>query len=70
MKDDPIIKAKELIDIIKYFHSLKRVELPEGMKCPLDTGDDEVSHYDLSQAAFGLGLIYWTCKFCGEWFSD
>lgn len=74
INNDPILKAKELVNILKYFKSIKTINLPRGMKCPLDIEiedkEADLTHYELSQAVAGLGFIRWNCPFCGEHFED
>ena len=70
MDKDPIIKAKELIKVLRYFQTIKKVTLPKGMKCPFDIEDDELGHYELSEATSGLGYIRWDCPFCGKHFEE
>lgn len=70
MEKDVIIKATELIRLLKFFRTVKTINLPRGMRCPLDIKEDDLNHYTLSQAILGLGLIRWNCIFCGEHFEE
>lgn len=70
IEKDPIFQAKKLIDVIRYFKKVQYVGLPKGVPCPLNKNDSELDHYQLSQAAAGLGMIRWDCPFCGEHFEE
>lgn len=70
MENDPKIKAKELIEILRYFKSVKSITLQEGERCPLAIEDKNLTHYELSEAVAGLGLIRWNCPFCKKHFEE
>lgn len=68
-------KAKQLIEAVKYFHTVKTIKLPRGMKCPfeivIDVDNlDILNHDQLSESAVGTGMIRWDCPFCGKHFEE
>lgn len=65
------VKMKELDNYLKAMNELKQLAkmqyTPET--CPLNSVE-ELDHYDLAQALFGLGSYEWICGFCGQEFTE
>ncbi len=63
---DNYIKARNELK-----HLANRQYTPDS--CPLNGYAEypyDDSHYELSQALFGLGQYEWTCEFCGKEFKE